>query len=447
MRSGRACVTLIERSDFVGGNAGSFQAMGQFLDFGSHRLHSACDPEILGDLKQMLGGDLAHRDRRGRIRLRGKWLRFPLQMADLALRLDRAFALGVARDMMVSKLKGRPVEGDSFGAVLQSKLGNTLCEHFYYPYARKLWGHEPYELSGIQAHKRVSAGSLADILKRLVRPPGGGRFYYPRKGFGQITEAYAGESRKLGAEYLMGWEAQGITRPAGGSGRFLIELTNREGGARTVEADHVWSTIPLTILCRMVSPGPPPEVIQASNAIDYRSMILVYLTLPVGQFTSTDAHYFPESHIRMTRLSEPKNYFGAGEPATTTTLCAELPCQHDDAVWNMPDEDLGKLVLEDMAAAGLPLHAPVAVFTRRLRQAYPIYTLGYEQSLDDMDSWVESVPNLLVFGRQGLFAHDNTHHALYMAYSAVRCLQDDGIFDQARWSECRNIFATHVVED
>ena len=49
--------------------------------------------------------------------------------------------------------------------------------------------------------------------------------------------------------------------------------------------------------------------------------------------------------------------------------------------------------------------------------------------------------------RQALFAHDNTHHALFMAYSAADCLAPDGSFDHARWAGFRKIFETHVVED
>jgi hypothetical protein len=86
------------------------------------------------------------------------------------------------------------------------------------------------------------------------------------------------------------------------------------------------------------------------------------------------------------------------------------------------------------------------VHTRRLRQAYPIYTTGYEVPFGRLDAWVEALPRLLSYGRQGLFAHDNTHHALYMAYSAVECLEN-GKFDEARWQKYREIFATHVVED
>jgi len=173
----------------------------------------------------------------------------------------------------------------------------------------------------------------------------------------------------------------------------------------------------------------------------------VYLQLPVDQFTTTDAHYFPEANVRVTRVSEPKNYFGLDEPKGTTVLCGEYPCAIDDEIWSATDEQLAERMALDLATAGIPLPGkPVAVHVRRLRQAYPIYLNGYEHPLAALDAWAEREPNLLVYGRQGLFAHDNTHHALYMAYAAVDCLTD-GTFDHGKWSEYRKVFATHVVED
>ena len=113
----------------------------------------------------------------------------------------------------------------------------------------------------------------------------------------------------------------------------------------------------------------------------------------------------------------------------------------------MDDAALGALVAEDLATAGVPLPvAPTAVLVRRLPQAYPVYTTGYERWFGILDQWVESLPRLLSYGRQGLFAHDNTHHALAMAYAASDCLESDG-FDHARWSAHRVVFDTHVVED
>ncbi len=114
----------------------------------------------------------------------------------------------------------------------------------------------------------------------------------------------------------------------------------------------------------------------------------------------------------------------------------------------MNDEQLGRLVLDDLATAGIPVAAPLQqVYVRRLRYAYPIYRSGYEDNFKRLDEWIGQFDGLLTFGRQGLFAHDNTHHALFMAYRAVDCLSDDGRFDTQRWQEYRRVFETHVVED
>jgi len=85
--------------------------------------------------------------------------------------------------------------------------------------------------------------------------------------------------------------------------------------------------------------------------------------------------------------------------------------------------------------------------TRRLPAAYPIYRAGYERHFRRLDDWIEGHDGLLSFGRQGLFAHDNLHHALAMGRAAVECLGDDGSWNAARWREHRATFETHVVED
>jgi protoporphyrinogen oxidase len=445
-RTDKAAVTVFEQNDVVGGNAGSFTVSGVRVDYGSHRLHYACDPEILADVKKLLGPDFDSFERHGRIRLRGKWVHFPLKPVDLLLRLDKAFALGALSDMVRRSLPGGPPEGESFASVLWANLGPTICEHFYFPYARKMWGEEPEKLSGIQARKRVTAGTFQKLMKRLAKPPGAGRYYYMREGYGQISTAYADAASSLGAEILLGWRVNRLLRPSAKGDPWIIEASNGEDEKR-VEADHIWSTIPISLVLRMMEPAVPDDVLEATRAIEYRSMVLVYLTLDVDQFTTTDAHYFPEENVRFTRLSEPKNYFRSKEPEGATVLCAEIPCSVDDDVWTMSDEALADLVVRDMERADLAVaRPPVAVESRRLRQAYPIYHTGYEVPLQRLDAYGRSLDGFLSYGRQGLFAHDNTHHALYMAYAAVACLEGHA-FDDARWSGYREIFKTHVVED
>jgi protoporphyrinogen oxidase len=177
-------------------------------------------------------------------------------------------------------------------------------------------------------------------------------------------------------------------------------------------------------------------------------MILIYLVLDQDRFSNYDAYYFPEESIPISRLSEPKLFSSSSEPRGRTVLCAELPCDPGLPEWAMSDQELGKLLCDWIERAGLPRPARVArVVTRRLRQAYPIYRRGYEEYFSRMDRWINGIEGLLTFGRQGLFAHDNTHHTLAMAYAAVGCLAADGRFDHARWAEHRKEFETHVVED
>jgi protoporphyrinogen oxidase len=204
----------------------------------------------------------------------------------------------------------------------------------------------------------------------------------------------------------------------------------------------------VTHLVQAIRPHAPGEVLQACQAIKYRSIILIYLVLAQGRFTEYDAHYFPDTAVPITRLSEPKNYAARTEPAERTVLCAELPCERGDRHWNMSDSELGEMVRRSLEQVGIPIQAPILdVATRRLPQAYPIYEQGYEAPFEIIDGWLDSVPGVLTLGRQGLFAHDNTHHTLAMAHAAVGCLDGAGRFDKPRWHEHRKVFATHVVED
>jgi protoporphyrinogen oxidase len=278
-----------------------------------------------------------------------------------------------------------------------------------------------------------------------LKPHGGRRFLYPRHGYGQISEAYYQAARTAGADIHLNARVVSVETVGGAVKTVRYE---KDGQVLSLGANHVWSTIPMTILAKCMRPCPPPDILQAADSIDYRAMILIYLVLEQDRFSEYDAHYFPEPEIPIARLSEPKNYSGGQGPPGRTVLCAELPCAPDGPLWDKSDAELGRLVCKALEAAGIPVRAPVKeVVTRRLRQAYPIYHRGYEVYFDQLDQWLSQITGLLTFGRQGLFAHDNTHHALYMAYCAVACLGANGCFHSEQWRAFRHMFETHVVED
>lgn len=445
-------VTLIEKESYVGGNASSFTVADMKVDYGSHRLHPAADDQVLNRIRELLGDDLLTRPRHGRINLMGKWIHFPLRPVDLLLRGKASFTVGVLKDLAGKVLPSRSVadESQNFATVLQKGLGKTICSQFYFPYAKKIWGLDPEELSAIQAYKRVSSGTIGKMIKRLLpwtKSTGGantkGIFYYPRHGFGQISEAYHQAAINAGVNIMLDSTVRSLSLN-NGEPEVVVENSS---GQTTIKTDQIYSTIPVTILARLIE-STPESIKEQTGKLRFRSMVLVYLQLDADQFTEYDAHYFPGEHISFTRISEPKNYSDLRETDNSTVLCVEMPCFFEDEIWNQSGELLKQLIVEDLKKINLPISSEVtSVHTKRIQFAYPLYTTGYEENFNTIDSWLSQQKGLLTFGRQGLYAHDNTHHAIFMAMKASECLDENGQIDIESWKEARRLFEQHVVED
>ena len=450
-RKGETSVEVIERAQVAGGNSASFKIEDIWCDYGSHRFHPVADPHVLADVKSLLKDDLLLRPRHGRIRLGGKWIHFPLKPQDALIRLPKPFAARLFGDMLLKPFRKKTSGPRTFKTVLYDGLGPTIAENFYFPYVRKLWGLAPEKLAVKLAERRVGSGSVGKIIGKMLKMLPGlgdettGKFYYPRKGFGQITETMMKAAEQGGAAFHMGREITAIER----EGDRVTGLRVKDGDKEVQQkTGQLLSTIPLTALTRLMDPPPPPEVVEAARAIRFRGMILVYLILETDQFTEYDAHYFPELSIPISRMSEPKNYNASTAPRGVTVLCAELPCDPGEKWWDMSDDELGTEFCRWLGDLGLPVTCPVRrTETRRLAHAYPVYDVDYEEKFNIVDQWLLGQKGLLVFGRQGLFAHDNTHHAFAMAYGAVDCLGPDGSINEQRWEAYREEFSHHTVED
>lgn len=450
-KAGQAEVEVLERAPVAGGNSTSFRIADIWCDYGSHRFHPVADPSVIADVKALLGEDLLLQPRHGRIRLGGKWIHFPLKPADAIRRLPKRFAASLMADSLLKPLRGKSKGPRTFKTILYDGLGRTISENFYFPYVKKLWGLDPDKLAVTLAERRVSSGSVGKILMKMARMLPGmrgattGRFYYPRRGFGQISEAMVAAAKAGGARFRFGADIVRIER----EGNRVTGVVTRDGtGEVRHVAEQVFSTIPLTVAVKLMDPPPPPEVVAAAKSIRFRGMILIYLILRTDRFTEYDAHYFPELSIPISRMSEPKNYNSATGPMGRTILCAELPCDPGEKWWGMSDGELGMHFCDWLKGVGLPVTMPVeGCETRRLGQAYPVYDLDYQRHFETVDRWLLGLEGFLSFGRQGLFAHDNTHHAFAMAYGAADSLTPEGSIDHARWAAHRQEFESHRVED
>lgn len=426
---------LVESSDHLGGMASSFTVAGQRVDLGSHRLHPAAPPRIQGLLTDLLGSDLQVRRRNGRLRVRDRWVRFPLEPQDMARNLPPTFMLRAAADGLTGRL--RRAQDDSYAEFVRTGLGPAALHEFHGPMAAKLWGLPPEQLSAALARKRISQRTPGRILSRIASTTRnrGATFLYPRLGYGQITERLADSAAEHDAVLRTGCSVVSLTGAADGA-----RATLSDGEAAT--AERVLWTAPVEALRRLLGDDAEP-------APAMRAVTLVYLVLDQPRYTSFDAHYIPTPGVAFSRISEPKNYRDGPDPTDRTVLCFEIPCTVGDEVWRSDDDTLAGLVLDGVDRLGLPPVRVVETAVRRLPSVYPILPVDKAGEPASSAHGLEPdlVPGVTVLGRQGLVVADNLHHVLDMALSAVDCLDADGRWLDDRWLDHRRRFEHFVVED
>jgi glycine/D-amino acid oxidase-like deaminating enzyme len=159
-RRGRAQVTVLEQNPVVGGNAGSFEAGAS----GWTTAAIGCTPPASRNSSPTFARCWEMTARSSPPRAdQSPW-------EDDSLSAQAGRLVSQARQGLCRRhypRHGRQgvaengAEGDSFASVLMANLGPTICHDFYFPYAWKIWGRDPETLSGIQARRRVSAGSSA----------------------------------------------------------------------------------------------------------------------------------------------------------------------------------------------------------------------------------------------------------------------------------------------
>ena len=318
-----------------------------------------------------------------------------------------------------------------------------MAREFYAPYARKLYGVEAGQLDRELASRRVSATGAGEVLRRVMRAtrPQGRSFLYPRRGYGQLSEALADVATEAGVDLRLGTRVLGL-KPADGAVSVYLD-----GGVLDVNA--VLTTMPVPALAAAVDPPPPAAVTEALDRCRTRAVVLAYLVIGCDRFTPFDAHYFPGPETVVSRLSEPKNYRDGDDPPGRTVLCAEIPCWPGDELWQCSEDQLGELVASDMERAGLEMAELEGIEVRRLPAVYPVYETSSIDARATVEEWLRSLvaARIVSLGRQGLGVLDNLHHVLAMGEAAAVALRPDGAVDPVAWHESLDGFAAHVVED
>ena len=103
----------------------------------------------------------------------------------------------------------------------------------------------------------------------------------------------------------------------------------------------------------------------------------------------------------------------------------EYFCFEGDELWTMADDDLVELGKRELSELGLADVSKVTQgFAVRVHKAYPMYDADYSERVDVIRAWLETVPNLVQVGRNGLHRYNNSDHSMLTSLRAVENILD-----------------------
>jgi protoporphyrinogen oxidase len=429
-------VLLIEQDDHVGGLAGGVRINGNTYEYGPHTFHTT-DPEILNDIKSLMGDALIPYHRTIKIKFLGNYFKFPLAIRDVLFKLPPLTVIHAGLSFAWHFVAGiffkPPVENSE--TVLKRYYGNVLYEIFFKTYITSVWGITPAEFSPAFARERIPRMNILEFLDKFlarVRQRWGqpvktdgyvekveGNLYTTEKGFSLITQRMADEIFARGGRI----ELNAQVRKIHCADRRIQSIEYVQNGeVKPLNCRGVVNTLPINEAFLMMEPPPDDRVIQSARALKFRALVFVGLLVNKPQVLPSSFMYFRQHSFN--RISDLAQFGFHITPAGSTMLVAEISCDVNDRAWT--DEPFAKqAVLDDLIAEKLLTQDDVIeMHVFRAKHAYPIYTLHYEKHLAILLAAFEQLLNAETAGRQGRFQYINTHIAMKMGYQAADRLID-----------------------
>jgi len=213
--------------------------------------------------------------------------------------------------------------------------------------------------------------------------------------------------------------AAGITIDSGAV--TSVTASSETGQSETLPATHVFSSMPLRTLLQIMTPPPPPAALTAAAQLSYRDFLTVVLVIDNPVVFPDNWIYIHAPEVRMGRIQNFKSWSPEMVPdPTKSCLGLEYFVNEGDDVWSMKDDDLIQLGYSELQKIGLANGPLVKGYIVRMPKAYPVYDTGYQQRLDTIRSFVESIGNLYCVGRNGQHRYNNQDHSMATAIIAAR---------------------------
>ena len=407
--------TLYEGSAELGGMCRTFHHGKHRYDAGAHRFHDQ-DADITKDFLKLMGGELRRISAPSKLWDHGKFIDFPPTPLNAAFSFGFLGAGRIAVEMLRARLSTKPCV--NFGDFARRQFGEFLARRMLIDYSEKLWGLPADKLSPDIATRRLKGMTLRSLFVELFSPSRktthiDGDFLYPAGGYGEIPIRLAAG---LPADSLvtlheivrLECDADSVVR---------VHFKN---GRTAAVGDRVISTLPLTLLVRLLGDRVPRASHEAAGRLRFRHLRLVFLRLNKPRVSENASIYIPSPDFKVSRVYEPKNRSAQMAPANETSLVAEIPYFTGDKVDATADDILAALVVDELDQIKLIGRNDVLEWrVHQLPFAYPVYGMDYAREVATIKSGLEPLENLDTLGRAGNFFYSHLHDQLRLSKDYV----------------------------
>ncbi|HYH04888.1 MAG TPA: FAD-dependent oxidoreductase, partial [Bacillota bacterium] len=168
-----------------------------------------------------------------------------------------------------------------------------------------------------------------------------------------------------------------------------------------------------------------PAVLEAARKLQYRSLITVDIIINKKEVFPDNWIYIHSPEVKLGRIQNFKNWSAQMVPdPEKSTLGLEYFCNEDDEFWQLPDTKLFEIAAAEVEKIQICQKSEIEDYVVvRVPKAYPVYMMGYKESLAQVEEYVRKFSNLQLVGRYGLFKYNNMDHSIMTGLYASRNIQ------------------------
>ena len=403
-------ICIHEGSSAIGGNCRTIK-MGEYrFDTGAHRFHDKI-PSITEEVKKLMGDDLKKINIPSKIYFDGRMIDFPLSFLSVMKNLKLSEILKIVVENFFNVFKAN-VEHKNFEELAYAKYGPTLSNLFLINYTEKLWGARANQLQTTISGNRLKNLNISSMIIEMINKNRKvkhleGSFYYPKYGYGSIFDSIAeidGVNIDLNSKVKKIYHENKKIKE--------IELEN----GKILEVKYIVNTLPINSIIQMLDPLPSKDLIEIADDLKFRNLKICLMELDFPKLSNNASIYFPDDHIPITRIYEPKNRSPQMAPIDKTSLAIEVPYSQGDRISLLTDGEVIDMVKRTLVKE--KLFKDSDVLENRLidiKNAYPILKVNDKGNIGELVSFLQSFNNQKLIGRNVEFDYLHTHKIMERA--------------------------------